>query len=400
MNGKRIDDVKMNELNVIEEKFTRCPRCRSFSVKLTNSFNFREKIKMLFIPLTAYNCDNCSHRFMEYGHFSLTYKKNWLLAVFPLVVIAVLGLILFLPGEKNTGPVEEKQVLNDTTQIEQKTGTMEETAAKPPVKTTETEISKPRDEEPPPTTEETITEIVNEIVIGDSNRFGVNWSRVENGVRISRLSDGPLKRAGLEVGDVLSEVDGQPVSTGDSLMKARNEIFNREREEAIIKVYRDNGVFYYRLVKYGKENREQTENKEDELAMAIIDSASPAKIFSENTIKVRTSAPDVVGAEHRWCFVKKKVKVKRQSHERVYVAGDITGTKMWAVDDQLTINRETFPGLSRPFERKSGLLPEEAKHPPLDITDLVPPDRETTLYIELVDHGKFWANTDIYIVVK
>lgn len=400
----------MNELDVIEEKFTRCPRCRSFSVKLTNRFNFREKIRMLFIPLTAYNCDNCSYRFVEYGHFSLTYKKNWLLAAFPLVVIAVLGVILFLPGGENTGPVKEKQVLTDTTKIEQKTGTTEEAAAKPPVpvKTTETEISKPEDEEPPPaagdkepeSTEETTTEIVNEIVIGESNWFGVNWSQVENGVRISRLSDGPLKRADLKVGDVLSEVDGQPISTGDSLMKARDEIFNGEREEAIIKVYRDNGVFYYRLVKYRKENREQPEDKDDEVAMAIIDSTSPAKVFSENTIKVRTSAPDVVGAEYRWGFVKKTVKVKRQSHERVYVAGDITGTEMWAVDDQLTINRETFPGLSRPFESNSGLLPEESKRPPLDITVLVPPDQETTLYVELVDHGKFWANTDIYIVVK
>lgn len=241
---------------------------------------------------------------------------------------------------------------------------------------------------------------MNEIVIGDSNRFGVNWSRVENGVQVSRLSDGPLKRAGLEVGDVFSEVDGQPVSTGNSLLKARDDIFNGEREEAIIKVYRDNGVFYYRLVKYRKENREQPENKDDEAAAAIIDSASPAKIFPANTIKVRTSAQDVVGVEYRWCFVKKTVKVKRQSHERVYVAGDINGTKMWAVDDQLTINRETFPGLSRPFESNSGPLPGESKRPPLDITVLVPPDRETTLYIELVDHGKFWANTDIYIVVK
>jgi hypothetical protein len=396
----------MNELDVIEEKFTRCPRCRSFSVKLTNSFNFREKIKTLFIHLTAYNCDNCSHRFVEYDHFSLTYKKNWLLAVLPLVVIAVLSLILFLPGGENTSPVEEKQVVNDTTQIEQKTGTTEETAAKPPVKTTGTEISKPEDEEPPPTTgdkepestEETTTESVNEIVIGDSNRFGVNWSPVENGVQISRLSDGPLKRAGLEVGDVLSEVDGQPVSTGNSLLTARDEIFNGQREEAIIKVYRDNEISYYRLVKYRKENREQPENNDDELA--IIDSASPAKVFSTNNIKVRTSAPDVVGAEYRWCFVKKEVKVKRQSHERVYVAGDPTGTQNWGVDDQLIINQETFYGLSRPFESNSGPLPEESKRPPQDITVLVPPDQETTLYVELIDHGKFWANTDIYIVVK
>lgn len=110
----------MNELDVIEEKFTRCPRCRSFSVKLTTRFNLREKIKMLFIPLTAYKCDNCSYRFVEYGYFSLIYKKNWLLVVLPLVVIAALSLILFLPAGENTGPVEEKQVLKDTTKIEQK----------------------------------------------------------------------------------------------------------------------------------------------------------------------------------------------------------------------------------------------------------------------------------------
>jgi len=124
------------------------------------------------------------------------------------------------------------------------------------------------------------------------------------------------------------------------------------------------------------------------------------KVFSATTIKVRSSAPNTVSPAHKWSFRKKTITIKREVHQHVYVAGDSTGTQKWAVDDRLIINGKVYEGLSASYNNKGGSLPGKAKRRPLDITHLVVPDQETPLNIELVDHGKFWANTEIHIVVK
>lgn len=419
----------MNEVNVIEEKFTRCPRCRSFSVKKTEA-NFIEGIKDRFVPVTVQFCNNCSYRFAEYGKFSVTYNKNWLLVAVPLVVVAALVAVFFaISGEKTThmNPPDKKPPVKETKDIpppptttiekdltEEKTE--EKTESKPDEIESETPEVKEEEKDPPVEITEDKPEITieNEIVIENSNRFGVNWSPVENGVKITRLSPGPLKSAGLQLGDVFSEIDGQKITTGNLLLNIRNEIFREKRGGALIKVYRNNDLFYYRLVKRpGQESEPSTQPRESKSPspetgppMDIPPSAqnkpiqSPIKVFRADTIKKRNSAPNSESAAHRWCYLKKKVTVKRESHQKVYIAGNAAGIKNWGVDDQLIINGKKFNGLSRSYEKKAGPLPDSCKCPPLDITDLVPPGKESSLLIQLADHGIQWANTDIYVVVK
>ncbi|MCP5048992.1 MAG: hypothetical protein GY940_17615 [bacterium] len=402
----------INERVVIEEKFSRCPQCRSYSVKVTEDLDFKERIKGIFIDATAYRCDNCSHRFVEWGKFSTALtnrlrsligrvERKWLLPAVPAgLVVVVVGLIWLLsgsgdparpdPNEKKPLPVIVKKT---DPPVEQPGQNIETKPKETPDTTPDKTPDKTTTENPGTTPEPAI-----EIILGNSNRFGANWSRVRNrGVRITRLSNGPLKRAGIEVGDILSEVDGRQIQSGNYLIRVRNEIFAGKRPGASIKAYRGDRVFLYELVKVKKKTGEKT-------GPAKQPGTGPGnnvtKVFSLSTIKVRTSSPDVVDQSNRWNFLKKEVSVKRSGSQRVYVAGDPSGTRKWAVDDQLIINGKVYEGLTGDYTQKSGLLPENVKCRPLDITDLVPPGRETVLKISLADHGKLWANTDIYLIVK
>ncbi|MCP5104713.1 MAG: PDZ domain-containing protein [bacterium] len=408
----------MNEINVIEEKFTRCPKCRSFSVKKTD-VNFLEKIKDYFVPVTAQYCNNCSYHFSQYGEFSLSYKKNWLVVVAPLALIAIFtGIILLTtsspPGpittptkniEEKTVPKTEEKTQPETGESVEKTGEKLPVVEKPPETTETTETTTPEVKPvTPDTTEKTGPEetVVNQIIVGNSNRFGVNWSPVANGVRITRLSAGPLKKAGLQLGDVLAEVDGKRITTGNYLLTVRNEISRNKRTEAIVKVYRNDTVFNYKLVKFEQKKKPAPNGDEESDAEPANTTIVPVpvKVFSSGNIKQRKSAPDTVSPSHKWCFLKKDVKLRRTNGQRVYVAGDATGRKKWGVDDQLIINGKVFEGLSRPYKKNAGTLPENSKRDPLDITSLVPPDRDVSLHVELADHGIHWSNTDIYIVIK
>jgi cytoskeletal protein RodZ len=435
----------MNEVNIIEEKFTRCPKCRSFSVKKAET-NKMEKLKEHFVPVTVQFCNNCSYRFTEYGKFSITYKKNWLVVVVPLVIVSILVSLFFLLSRgdnKLTRPIvspradiSENKPVDSTEEIsiEEKTGetpeiktetvTEEITEEKTEEQTgekTEENASPDRTETNTETTTEAAGEkqeilIENEIIIGNSNRFGVNWTPVENGVQITRLSNGPLKDAGFKVGDRFFEIDGNRVTTGNALLKIRDEIFRGVRDEAIVKVYRGDKLLYFKLI---KESKKETGSAAPSTSTAYVDeesdtesidesspsipgtqSSPPLKVFDASSIKVRASAPDQNDPSHRWCYLRNKVSVRRTPEQRVYVAGDPTGTKKWGVDDELIINRKVFEGLSSEYEKQSGTLPESSKWPPLDITDLVPPDRQISLNIELVDYGITWSNTEIYVVVK
>ena len=104
---------------------------------------------------------------------------------------------------------------------------------------------KPRQETPPVT-----PAIAGEIVLGNSNRFGVNWRSLGEGVQITRLSDDSLKRAGLLVGDILVEVDGKKVvGKGIDLETARDGVFLGKRSEVLVKVLREGETLFFKIIK-------------------------------------------------------------------------------------------------------------------------------------------------------
>lgn len=253
----------------IEDKFTRCPECRSFSVKQTSELNFKEKIKAAFVPVKVHRCDNCSYRFVEYESFSTSLKhlfhsltshltRKFIIIAIPIAAAAILVTVLLLAGGKEKEPVkptEKKpiQTKDKKQEIEkppQQTIPVEKPESKPEEKKDLQaqeiqENQKPQQETPPIT-----PTIAGEIVLGNSNRFGVNWRPLGEGVQITRLSNGSLKRAGLLVGDILVEVDGKKVvGEGMDLETARDDVFHGKRSEVLIKVLRAEETLFFKMIK-------------------------------------------------------------------------------------------------------------------------------------------------------
>jgi len=242
----------------IEDKFTRCPDCRSFSVKQTTELTFKERIKAAFVPVKVHRCDNCSYRFVEYESFSailkhlfhsLTSSLPGKLIVFGIPIAAVvLVIVLFLAGGKEKEPVippEKKpiQAIEKKQEIEKSAGQImpeEKPESKPAEKK---DLQAP---ETPPITPTT----AGEIVLGNSNRFGVNWRPVREGVQITRLSNSSMKRAGLLVGDILVEADGKKVvGQGRELEAARDDVFHGKRTQVLIKVLRGEETLLFKMIK-------------------------------------------------------------------------------------------------------------------------------------------------------
>jgi hypothetical protein len=231
----------------IEEKFTRCPECRSFSVKQTTELTLKEKIKSVFVSVKVHRCANCSYRFAEYESFSASLKHlvhafvssrpgKFIVIAIPIAAAVVLVTVLLLAGGKEKEPVKptEKKPIQA---IEKDAGT---------------EIKKPLQQvisaekpgsKPTPA-------IAGEIVLGNSNRFGVNWRPLGEGVQITRLSNGSLKRAGLLVGDILVEVDGKKViGEGMDLEAARDDVFHGKCSEVLVKVLRGEETLFFKMIK-------------------------------------------------------------------------------------------------------------------------------------------------------
>ena len=290
--------MNVNDTNVIEAKFKRCPKCRSYSVKQTE-LNSREKVKGFLFRIVPFYCDNCSYRYVEYDSFLKTLnnrliRHKWHLAGL-LVLVAILIAILLLPRNKSQPQPHS-------------------------IPTSEPLVKK--------------REVLSEL-------------------------DHPTEIKKITVGKITEE----------------------KREP--------------------KPTQERTvEKPEPATPPVILHKRESIRVFPTTVIKVRSSARNTVGPAHRWSFLKNRITVRREAHQHVYVAGNSTGTQKWAVDDQLIINGKVYEGLSASYDKKAGYLPEISKNMPLDITNLVPPDQETLLEIELVDHGKLWANTEIHIVVK
>lgn len=256
-------DEKINQvIEEIEEKFTRCPECRSFSVKQTTELTLKERIKAAFVPVKVHRCDNCSYRFVEYESFSASLKhlfhsltsglsRKFIVIAIPIVGAAVLVTVLLLAGGKEEEPVKpaEKKPIQTIEKPSQQITPAGKPGSKPGEKKDQAqEIQEtPKDQqETPPIT----PTIAGEIVLGNSNRFGVNWRPHGEGVRITRLSPGSLKRAGLLVGDILVEVDGKGViGEGTDLETARDDVFYGKRSEVLIKVLRGEETLLFKMIK-------------------------------------------------------------------------------------------------------------------------------------------------------
>ncbi len=87
------------------------------------------------------------------------------------------------------------------------------------------------------------------IKLGKSRKFVANWIVVQNGLRISRLGEGPMKAAGMRVGDTLTHLNSNPITGEKELLQARDFVYNNSGQEAMITVARDQEQVLYRLAR-------------------------------------------------------------------------------------------------------------------------------------------------------
>ncbi|MFC2146049.1 hypothetical protein ACFLRT_01665 [Acidobacteriota bacterium] len=247
----------------IEEKFTRCPECRSFSVKQTTELTLKERIKAAFVPVKVHRCDNCSYRFAEYESISASIKhlfhsltsslpRKFIVIAIPIVVAAVLVTILLVAGGIEKKPIQtiEKDPETKIEKPSQQIIPAEKPGSKPGEKKDLQAQEIQENQEPQQETPPITPSIAGEIVLGNSNRFGVNWRPLGEGVQITRLSPGSLKRAGLLVGDILVEVDGKKIiGEGMDLETARDDVFYGKRTEVLIKVLRGEETLLFKMIK-------------------------------------------------------------------------------------------------------------------------------------------------------
>ena len=79
-------------------------------------------------------------------------------------------------------------------------------------------------------------------------KFRVNWDQTRDGLTVTRIADGPMKRAGLRVGDRLVSVDGQALVDEEILLAARDAVARGKLASARLIVRRDRRSLVYELL--------------------------------------------------------------------------------------------------------------------------------------------------------
>jgi len=379
------------------DKFFRCPNCQSYSLSKSRP-KLNEKILALFVPVYVYKCSNCSYRYVEkdYDFVRGRLKKTVFFVVIPLILLSILYFSGIFSGKeqnkkitKNNTPVE----ITKNNKIKEKGNT----AVNPIIKNNSDKnslkgvnnhngIKTDNSDKNNSKTESILKEdnsIINNsdvklIVFGNSKKYGVNWKTVDKGIEIYRISiNGVFYRGGIRKGDILFEVDGEKIVKGDKLNKAREEIFKGNKKFADIKVLRKNEELVFRLIR-----------------------VKEIKVFSRSSLKVRSSHPKEKNEKFKWSFNNKIVEITRTEKQKVYIAGNISGTENWAVDDTIMINGKVFKGIKEGKSIKGRAIDNERKLKPLDITDFIMVDKPVKLNIQLINHGIHFGNSDIYIVIK
>jgi len=392
----------------IKEKFIRCPYCKSYSVRKDNKKNIGISKSEYYI------CDNCGKSFTFDVEVGISRKivnkeRNKYFYFVPVLLVFLIGAWLYFyvfrsneniaSGQKNKQSVSkvlkehEKKENNENLQNKKQVIKQNQDNVVDNKNKTEDNSNKDLTNENQKKEEE--INIVGEINFYNSSKFGVNWITVENGVKVVRLSNGPLKKAGVKIGDIIIEVNGEK-ATNTKLMNYKNKVFRREIESVLVVVLRGNNKLYFKMVKKNPLkndlNTSNTNNLNQTNRSYLIKVAS--------NLKIRMSSPEKESPKSRWKFFVKNFNIQRSEDDIVLISGDKTGSKSWNVDAELVINNKVFRGYSFTKDYSSKYIPKEFLQKPINITNMIPPNKSVNIKVQLVDYGILWGNTDLYLVIK
>ncbi len=388
-------------IDEIKEKFIRCPYCRSYSVKK------EERKDLVALSTEYYICDNCSKTFtfdIEEGVskkiVDKSKNKKWIyISLIVIFILIASKLVLLIRRAENVDKNQIKKIIEIDKKSKDRKGGEKVTSLYNQNKI----ISDIKEEERKRDTEKK-QEVLNEIKIEgeinfyNSSKFGVNWISIQEGVKVIRLSNGPLKRAGVKIGDIIIEVNGEK-ATNKKLMSYKNKVFKGKLDEVLVVVLRNNKKLYFKMVKKTPDEK-VNKIKENNIKDKKKQISKNYLVKSASYLKVRSSSPTEESEKSRWSFTKKYFDVVRKDGEIVLISGGKDGLKGWNVDSELVVNNKVFKGKSFTKDYAYKMIPESSLIPPLDITNIIPANKKVRLKIELVDYGILWGNTDIYLVIK
>ncbi len=211
-----------------------CPKCGSDEV--TRSHRTRRERFVLFLTASLpYRCSNCRHRFYIKDRRQLTE----LYALWGVLLLAVIGAMVYFSYRDRPGalPVTAGAYPGQDSTQSGKEGAVKPVSPGEPQDTLSSRPA-PKESEPPAPV----------IRFSSYDKYGVKWDETEEGLRITRLKQGPLKEAGLGKGDVIVAINGDK-ATDMGMLKIRDDIISGTLTKAIVIVKRDKEQLVYELKK-------------------------------------------------------------------------------------------------------------------------------------------------------
>ena len=87
------------------------------------------------------------------------------------------------------------------------------------------------------------------LYFGKNRKYGVNWKKIESGVKITRISiGGTFYKGGIRNGDILTKINGFKIINGDKLDQETNKLFSEKIDYADLKVKRGDQYLFFRLI--------------------------------------------------------------------------------------------------------------------------------------------------------
>ncbi len=221
----------------------KCPVCGFYSIE--------ESIAKSNLLITIYEkkCTNC-YTVLKKN------KKTKIKILYPVLIISFTCILLFLTiTKKDKKEINKKITTKSTKKIQILTHQQRKLEKRKDIvkhqkklkeqviSKTKKDIKKIKEEE---LKEENITELPL-ITMNNRHRFGVNWSKIKEGLVITKISQGPLENAGLKRGDIIIKANNLPANN-KILMKLRDEVVDGKKKYAVIEVQSKKDIKKFKLI--------------------------------------------------------------------------------------------------------------------------------------------------------